>query len=113
MKAVPASVASSNRWASALSRTALAPLMIFVPRAPIGTKLSRLQGSGLCDFLLSALLVDVPERREERIDLHERGGFDARIGLRHSVVRRSFRREEIDRKSTRLNSSHVKISYAV
>src|SRR5207302_2549262 len=53
-------------------------------------------------------------------DRHPRG--DARCGSRYRLSRRSRRgepppelvyRDQADRKSTRLNSSHVKISYAV
>src|SRR2546430_917477 len=45
--------------------------------------------------------------------VHLRMGCVARGGLRWSDRREDFRTEILDRKSTRLNSSHSQISYAV
>src|SRR5690606_41641854 len=54
-------------------------------------------------------------RREGQEALHRPPDqFDPGLpGQEHQVTLRDARRQRLDRKSTRLNSSHVKISYAV
>src|SRR5207249_7090270 len=52
---------------------------------------------------------DVPGRRQEQDD-HDEKGHD---GPRQLDLRAAVHLRRIDRKSTRLNSSHVSISYAV
>src|SRR5690606_41345893 len=72
---------------------------------------------------LPQLLHSFPTRRSSDLHLHRRDPVEVRDGLPHVVrdlrPRRAARRRQghvhlhRDRKSTRLNSSHVKISYAV
>src|SRR5689334_24088835 len=59
-------------------------------------------------------LADMPVRHSTPAVRH-RGGIDVRLGNRIAGVppRAMGRRAGIDRKSTRLNSSHSSISYAV
>src|SRR3712207_8272599 len=56
-----------------------------------------------------AFELTVPE--ELRLQVAERGGWDGDARKLHE--RRPLRVEHLDRKSTRLNSSHANISYAV
>src|SRR3712207_7679892 len=55
-----------------------------------------------------------PARRDAlRRDEARRAGLHARHAARPQARRREGRRDQRDRKSTRLNSSHANISYAV
>src|SRR5690606_39467768 len=83
---------------------------------------------GLATFLLTAFVGRVPTDLTAAValphDLLHRAGVNLKLTLQSAVDRRDLRGEvarlqeqlaltEQDRKSTRLNSSHVKISYAV
>src|SRR5436305_3871015 len=79
------------------------------------TTLFRFQGApegrhGVGHDLAERPLPDVPDRVVEEAGAHRpvRADVDAHPGR---VA--GYRRERADRKSTRLNSSHVRISYAV
>src|SRR5690554_7658001 len=68
------------------------------------------------DILLPAF--DIPEEFQDPKDLEDGGKRGENNYLRHLTYEGAKKRypeitEEIDRKSTRLNSSHVRISYAV
>src|SRR2546426_5899213 len=53
------------------------------------------------------------EGRERRHDHHDEAGQGRRTAGEHHAARRLLRATPGDRKSTRLNSSHLVISYAV
>src|SRR5207302_2882680 len=86
---------------------------IFLPptRPPTDTSPRRMRNISICETLRSAVHPELVHESTARSSKAVRGS-DPCLRRRAITLRRS-RSFFLDRKSTRLNSSHVKISYAV